>query len=181
MLIGLCGYAQSGKDEFAAALTGDNAFKRVAFADEVKKDCQAFIDSKFPGMFDVINNPNHKKLWRKLLVGWGDSARVTDIDYWIRRLVKANLTLFGREREHHIIVTDVRYLNEAQWVVNEKDGMLVRIHRVGITPNNDTEAATIAEIDASDLPRFDFYNEGNGLDKYTKAVRDFVKENLAYV
>jgi len=172
MLIGLCGFAQSGKDEFAHALARLN-YKRVAFADEVKKDCQAFIDNKFPGQFDVINNVAHKKAWRKFLVGWGDNARVTDEDYWIRRMVRANLTDMNRP-ELNILVTDVRYLNEATWVVKEKNGLLIRVHRYETFPANETERDTIAEIDKSNLLRHDFYNDGDNLAIYHKKVIEFM-------
>ena len=36
MIIGLSGYAQSGKDEVAKVLVEDYGYKRVAFADKIK-------------------------------------------------------------------------------------------------------------------------------------------------
>jgi len=166
MLIGIAGYAQTGKDEFYKAVQAIYPkVRRLSFGDAVKKDCQAFIDSKFPGMIDVINNTEHKKIWRKFLVGWGDCSRSTDKQTWIRRLVRDNLTALNRQ-DNDFILTDVRYLNEGEWTVYEKNGCLVRLHRDGVGPANDTEAATIAEIDGSDMPRFDLYNDGRDVKAY---------------
>ncbi len=73
MLIGLCGYARSGKDEFYRAVFSTYT-KRLAFATRESKKCRLFLDTHYPGEFDVIINDADKVFWRNLLVDWGARA-----------------------------------------------------------------------------------------------------------
>ena len=140
MIIGMCGYAGSGKDAAAKALR-ERGFTRVAFADELKDELAEVFGLTLQELED------NKEEWRPLLVEWGRARRRQDPAYWIK---KASLTVDLIEGSalgaQHIVVTDVRYPNEAKWLW-ERNGLLVRIERPGVGPANDEEATTIAEID----------------------------------
>ncbi len=169
MLIGLCGYARSGKDEFYKAVSGAYT-RRLAFATRVKQEVQDFLNVHFPGKFDVINNDADKIFWRKLLVGWGDTCRKVDANIWIDKLKSDSADVLSN---NSIIkyVTDVRYLNEAQWVL-DNNGILIMIKRADVFADNDVEDETIGTIAARLRDKyFSIYNKGHDLETYHMACR----------
>lgn len=136
-LIGLCGYARVGKDEAAKALCG-LGWTRIAFADALKDEvCRTFGITR-----DTLEADKEK--WRPLLVEWGRARRGQDMDYWVRRAL-ANV---ANDLGTGVVVTDVRYWNEAKYIV-DRMGTIVRIHRPGFDAANDEERTSIALIDGA--------------------------------
>ena len=85
-IIGICGYARSGKDEAAKALI-ETGWTRLAFADELKLElCRTF------GMSKEFLEQN-KEAWRPLLVEWGRGRRRIYPAYWIEKLAIARALL----------------------------------------------------------------------------------------
>ena len=83
-----------------------------------------------------FNEIEDKKFWRDLLVFWGRKCRQINKDYWVTQL-EQDIQL--RELvEHDIVITDVRYLNEVEWV-QEQGGKVIWIHRPGYYPANEEE------------------------------------------
>jgi hypothetical protein len=149
MIIGISGYARSGKDTFAKCLqkllTHYNKKSNVyAFAHILKKDIDAFLLKKF-NISAFTEKEDEKKLIRPMLVAYGQAKRIQDEDYWIKQLnlknCKNNLT----------IITDVRYLNEAKWII-DSGGYLLNLKRISengniIQPANQEEQKTIPEVE----------------------------------
>lgn len=171
MIIGLAGYARSGKDEAAKGLELFG-FQRVAFADKLRE-------------FAYRLNP---------IVGaeglaWGDNVRFvrlqTIIDLWgwngyketqygaeIRELLQRLGTECGRQLisdtiwidaalgdshiGYNVVVTDVRFPNEFD-AIKERGGYVVRITRDGVGPANAHPSETA--LDGFD---FDFVLDNNG-------------------
>ena len=133
MLIGLAGYAQVGKDTAAEALI-EQGFTRFAFADTLKREVNDML--RAVGFNVNFNEIEDKRFWRDLLVFWGAKRRAISKDYWITQLEQ---DIHLRELvEHDIVITDVRYMNEVEWV-QEQGGKVIWIHRPGYYPANEEE------------------------------------------
>lgn len=147
MLLGLCGRRRSGKDTTALVLghADRGQYRRVAFADALKDfaahafglKLDAFGDEwkeKSIGRLDFADGkitrssrPEHPVVTpRWLLQRLGVAARATfGDDFWIRRVLdEVKAGTFG----HNVVITDVRFLNEAQ-AVKAAGGLLVRLNR----------------------------------------------------
>lgn len=152
MIIGLCGYAQTGKDtaysEAARVLQKDSVI-RFAFADLLKEEVGTMLAAV--GIKIDLQEDIHKKQWRDLLVYWGRKRRQLDPLYWCHPLKNLMKEVSS---DKLVIVTDVRYANEIKYIFN-LDGYseVVRLHRDGYKPNNEEEAKSFKEIDSSyELP-----------------------------
>lgn len=162
MLIGLCGYAGSGKDEAARALTDQDHWQRVAFADAVRAFAYAInpiVDSagehglltlRLQELVDRrgwLEAKKYKEVRRLLqAVGTEGGRKVIDPNVWVSvaRSKWRQATFNG----FNAIVTDVRFPNEVS-AIREDGGQLWRIVRPGVGPVNDHCSETIIDdIDA---------------------------------
>lgn len=137
-LIGITGYARSGKDTFAARLTEAHGFAKASFAQPVK-DAALRLDPLIP--FGASHPQSTARLsWLVGRDGWEyakdfypevrrtlqrlgtDAIRTLDPDFWVRmavgKLDPAQPTVF----------TDVRFPNEADAIL-ASGGHLVRVTR----------------------------------------------------
>lgn len=142
MILGLCGYAQVGKDTIGAALEN---YKRLAFADALKAEVTIMLASQ--GIIVDLWGED-KAEWRDMLVFWGAKRRSQDPDYWIKQLVLRNAKELKEDR---CVITDVRYANEVRWI-QKHNGLVVRVNRPGYDPANDEERRSFKEIDLMELP-----------------------------
>lgn len=155
MIIGLSGYAQTGKDTVADYLVKEHGFVRVAFADKLRnvlydlnpmvgqEPLQAKIDVE--GWDKAKQNPEV----RRLLQALGVAARVNiHPDIWVR----AALDSIKNDR---VVITDVRFLNEAQ-AVKDYNGEIWRVTRPGVGAVN----AHVSETQMDNYP-FDRVIENN--------------------
>lgn len=143
MIIGLTGYAQSGKDTVAKALISQHGFIRIAFADALRdfvykanpmvdnlagepKFVQEYVDTV--GWDKAKQNPQI----RRILQTTGLAARESfGADFWVRQALK-NVQLTDK-----IVVTDVRFLNEAEAIKNYRvDAEIWRVQRDGVNAVN---------------------------------------------
>lgn len=151
-IIGLSGYARSGKDEAAKVLVEDYGFTRVAFADKLRE----FLYAMNPLIHPTEKNyfAFHKSPTRLQDVidrhGW-DGYKETDYKHEIRALLQRLGTEAGRKTlwdtiwidaaltgfsdDAKIVVTDCRFPNEAQ-AVRDRGGQVWRITREGVGPAN---------------------------------------------
>lgn len=144
-IIGLCGYAQVGKDTAAANMPG---WTRFAFADALKADLA-------PMLSDIgcdLDKPLDKAKARPLLVAWGATARAFQPNYWIERLFRALDFARLNAEIPRVVITDVRYSNEVKAIL-DCGGKVVRIHRPGYGPANSEEHTSFFKIESDhDLP-----------------------------
>ena len=125
-MIGISGYARSGKDTFGEALvrilkTYGVKAKTYALATQLKYDITFLTESDF-NISAFTRDDDEKKIIRPLLVGYGEAWRKADPDHWIK-VLDSNfepLTL--------PIITDIRYENEADYIL-ENQGFLLNISR----------------------------------------------------
>lgn len=153
-IIGLNGYARSGKDAAASALVADG-WERIAFADALR-DIAYAIDPYVELSGDIegypwYDNTNYYRL--STVIGWlgWEQAKAEHPD--VRRLLQRlgteggrdilgkNIwvdTAFKRARMDGagLVITDVRFQNEAE-AIRERGGKVVRLNRPGIGPVNE--------------------------------------------
>jgi hypothetical protein len=125
-MIGISGYARSGKDTFGEALvrilkTYGIKAKTYALATQLKYDITFLTESDF-NISAFTKDNDEKKIIRPLLVGYGEAWRKADPDHWIK-VLDSNLEPLTLP-----IITDIRYENEADWILNN-DGFLLNISR----------------------------------------------------
>ena len=138
MIIGLTGYAQSGKDSVADILVKNHGYKRIAFADKIKEllyETDPFVKGDYHLKslvnaygWDIVKKNDEV---RRMLQNMGMAARKTfGEDFWVEQAL-SNLHSF-----ENYVVTDVRFTNEAN-KIKFIGGRLWRIKRPGVEPVND--------------------------------------------
>lgn len=163
MIVGLCGYAQVGKDTIGAALEN---YKRLAFADALKHEVLKMLLLGLGIKADLWGKD--KEEWRDMLVFWGAKRRAQAPDYWIKQLILRNSRTLKGDR---CVITDVRYANEVLWIQKHK-GLVIRLERPGFGPTNDEERRSFKEIDCLGLPTV--HNDGTP-EQAAAAVRKMIK------
>jgi hypothetical protein len=171
MIVGLSGYAGSGKDTAGEALI-ERGFVRLAFADEVKK-ALLILDPHIPSADAApvrVSDHLFKKCggdWnlakqhpeiRRLLNAMGtDLGRnFIDEDVWVKRVGDQILTAMRAERaedKRNFVITDARFPNEAARI-NAWGGVMWRIERPGNRPASD--AAGIPYKSETALNNYEF-------------------------
>jgi hypothetical protein len=141
MIIGLTGYAQSGKDTVANVLVERYGFTRVAFADKIRE----LLYEANPMYDSIVGEPLFVKAkvdrdgWeeakksphiRRLLQTTGVAARkLFGEDFWVKQALK-DITPEG-----NYVIADVRFENEAD-EIKFTGGQIWRIKRLGVEPVN---------------------------------------------
>ena len=141
-LIGITGFARSGKDTFFSCASSylDSLNKtsvRYAFADILKSECDP-LTRQYSGISCFTSDDREKALIRPLLVAYGTHLRrQLNPDCWIDRIRDD----VGRalNENHYVFITDVRFENEAQWVLSE-GGAVINVCREGVGAANPDEA-----------------------------------------
>lgn len=178
-LIGLSGYARTGKDTAATVLVGAG-FTRVAFADKLRE----FLYAQNPTVatytrwgwevyplrviidahgWDGYKNTVWHEPVRELLQRTGKEAG--------RDVLGGNIWVDAALNRLHpwggYVFTDVRFPNEAN-AIRSRGGLVVRIEREGFGPANNHPSETSLD----DYP-FDFTIWNNGdLVEYAQAVKE---------
>ena len=139
MIIGLTGYAQSGKDTVANILVENYGYQRVAFADPIRDLLYATNPMlkegyRVQGLVDVygwdrvkVDYPEARRLLQDLGVG---ARKVFGEHFWVQQALKKV------HFEGNYVITDVRYPNEASAIRKYDNAQIWRIKRSGINPVN---------------------------------------------
>lgn len=138
MLVGVSGYAGSGKDEVGKILVAEQGFRRVAFADKLR----AVLYDASPELRSLVdavgwdNAKTHDSV-RSTLQRFAMAARsVLGVDVWLDAALVDVDPLFD-----DVVFTDVRFPNEAQRI-RELGGVVWRIIRPGTEPVNSHASET---------------------------------------
>ncbi|WLW38536.1 deoxynucleoside monophosphate kinase [Streptomyces phage Vanseggelen] len=170
LLIGLAGYAGSGKDEAAKALVA-GGWRRDAFADRLRSFLLAldpWVDT-FPDvgvvrlskLVDAYGWDRAKRTFpeiRRLLQRAGTEAgrKVLGANVWVSALMQD----FDPENEA-LVVSDVRFPNEAD-AIRQAGGVVVRVNRPGVGPKEDPGGWVHESEVALDHYDFDITIENDG-------------------
>jgi hypothetical protein len=159
-LIGLTGYAQSGKDTVASILVEKYGYTRIAFADKIRDflyGINPMVACSPTGYLqDLVNlvgwdKAKQEPQVRRLLQDLGISAReLLDENIWI------TTALSKVDKDARVVVTDVRFENEAM-MIKIMGGQLWRVKRVGFGPVN--EHVSESELDGYKVNQI-FVNNG---------------------
>jgi hypothetical protein len=145
MIIGISGYARSGKDTVANYLVEHHEFTRMAFADAMR---EALLRLNPKVTVNGINGVYLASVVDKL--GW---ETLKEASPEVRELLQRMGTEVGREMfgEHFwvdylmnkaleaktdIVISDVRFLNEAQ-AIRLWNGQVWRVNRPNVGPANE--------------------------------------------
>lgn len=145
MIIGLTGYAQSGKDTVAKILVDQYGYTRIAFADKIRD----FLYETNPMYDSIAGEPLFVKArvdrdgWekakqspqiRRLLQNSGVAARkVFGEGFWVHEAMKTMLD--DPRPDMNYVITDVRFINEAD-MIQANNGQMWRIKRMGVEAVN---------------------------------------------
>jgi len=145
-IVGVAGYAKSGKSTVADFLIGDHGFKRFKFADVLKDMLRAvgLTEAQVEGdqkevAVDALCGHTPREAMQTLGTEWGRKMMGDDlwVNLWQDR-VQHWLTLHPMNR---VIVDDVRFPNELQRVL-DLGGTVLRIDRPGVKPTNGHSSET---------------------------------------
>lgn len=139
MIIGLTGYAQSGKDTVANILVEKYGYQRIAFADPIRAllyETNPMLKEGYrvQGLVDVygwdkvkVDYPEARRLLQEL--GLGARKLFGDM-FWVHQALK-DINASGK-----YVITDVRFPNEAKAIRVHEGSQIWRIKRLGITAVN---------------------------------------------
>lgn len=126
MIIGISGKKRSGKDTVYELIRmckqsdGVNPI-RAAFGDQIKEEVAGATG------VDLDHIEEHKERFRPMLQWWGADFRrhYKGESYWLDKMLAKMETIAGREV---LVITDVRYPNEAE-LVKRAGGIMLRVER----------------------------------------------------
>lgn len=142
-IVGITGFAQSGKDTAAHILIDKMGFKRFAFADPLKRDLVVLDPIVCPDsgvrlseVLETLDNDLDRVKqvfpeWRRLCQIYGTEVqRSVDPHIWIRRTVNAIQHDFNTgDGAGRYVIPDVRFVNEREGVIFD---VMIRIVRPGL-------------------------------------------------
>lgn len=180
MIIGLSGYAQTGKDTVAEHLISKYNYKRVAFADPIREALYRLdpILTDFPGLSGVsLAWIVDKGGWESLKQNSQEARRLlqrfgTEVgrdmfgpDFWVNQGM-SNVSKFDKK-----VFTDVRFPNEYR-AIKAREGIILRIIKPGtgaVNPHASETALDNFSFDATII------NDGSKQDLYNK-IDKVIKE-----
>ena len=154
-IVGVTGRAQHGKDTIGKMLIA-HGYTRYAFADQLKA-LAAYINPIIPftGGADMVT-PWSLALadYLELVGGWEPAKENPEVrrflialglgvreyigwDSWVMACAKA----IDDDGAHDVVITDVRFPNEADWI-HEQGGIVIRVTRPAteaVDPTNESE------------------------------------------
>jgi hypothetical protein len=161
-IIGLTGYAQSGKDTLAKILVDNYGYRRVAFADKIREflyEVNPMVGCSPTGYLrDLVNlvgwdNAKQEPQVRRLLQDLGVGARkVFGDDFWVTQ------AFVGISPPEKIVITDVRFTNEAETIKQHSGAQVWRVKRSGVSAVNTHVSET--EMDGHPVDQI-FVNNGS--------------------
>jgi hypothetical protein len=172
MLIGVGYKKQSGKDTLVKIINSTfphAKIKRVAFADALKKEFWEIYLKPLGMPIEQIEDEAIKPRLRQGLQFHGQFKRTfCDLDYWIHRAHEQM-----QDENTIYIITDVRHINEADFVKNN-GGLLIKVQRE--TGSNDQHPS---EIELDSYNEWDYVIDNNGTyEEYEEKVINLFKAIL---
>lgn len=189
-IIGVMGRKRHGKDTFAARLTNEHGFTRLAFADKLREaalklDPFIVVQHDEYGVLDGWCLPYDRPYTARLshlvgALGWevakelrevrrtlqrmGVGVRDLDPEFWVRIVMEQAADIPGP-----VVITDVRFPNEFDAVSNHPHGVTVRIVNARL-PRPSEEHISESALDQF-TPRFTVPNSGTIEDLHVFADR----------
>ena len=146
-VIGVCGKGGSGKDTVANYLVEEYQFHRVAAADAMKVDLCKYLDMDLKTLesyknikLDLNDNAGNyigEFSIRRFLQLYGMDMRYRIADtYWLERSIQDKVKELGNTRiTNYIVVSDVRFEIEFDWIKDNGGDVIYVDGRTGLTEN----------------------------------------------
>ncbi len=162
-ILGLGGFAQSGKDSVADYLVGEYGFMRVAFADKIRRLAEAIdpmirlAGGGYARLSELLDDhgwdvakqePDVRRLLQRIGVEGGRD--VLGVDIWVEIAARVIEAANG-DGQGRFVITDVRLPNELQWLSARPHAESIWVSRSGVGPVNDH--STENSVSASDFDR----------------------------
>ena len=164
LVIGFAGSARSGKDTATEYLCKRYRCLHYSFAKPIKEACKI--------MFQLTDEQEKNK--EEIIEPWGysprkmyqhigtDIGRSLDPNIWVK-----NAEIFRKKNiGHTVVISDVRFTNEAFWIRN-KGGVVIRIHRPNKKQIKESSHASEHGMKVGDYD-FTIVNDGTIQDLYDK-------------
>jgi hypothetical protein len=146
-IIGLTGFAGSGKDTVAEMLLDQYTGYSRAFADPLRRAASEIFGLTMEQMTDRALKETPVEQWNKTpreilqLMGTECMRNTFGPDVWVKRAEKELLILRELANKEPtepdlLIWTDVRFAEEADWI-NKHGGVIVQVNRKDVGPVND--------------------------------------------
>jgi hypothetical protein len=137
-IVGITGLKRSGKDTSAEYLVNRYAFDRYSFAQPLKDmisvlmNCVDSNDKYFSELHKEENipgiNASYRKLTQTIGTEWG--RHMIDDNIWV------NMLAANTEYVDKIVISDVRFDNEAKWV-KKNGGIIIKVTRPVLKSSKD--------------------------------------------
>lgn len=173
IIIAFCGLAQSGKSTAMQAVRNfihrnhpKAAVYTLNFADPLKEAYRAITGEAFldnaeyknapSAMFDGLTN-------RQVIQKIGTDALRNSFDkrIWIKCLQKKVEGIAQNGHESYILISDLRFANEADWVISN-NGIIIQVHRKGVVSDGHESESTVL------IPGYLIKNDGTLEELYEK-------------
>jgi len=189
MVIGLFGFARSGKSTVAEYLEKEHGFKRVNFKDALVAE----MKENFPDLLKQIGEDygewktedryvamtidelfdNKPPLMRALMQNYGTNVRRKDKpDYWIKQWLKTI-----KQTKGNIVVDDVRFFNELSAII-ELEGVTIRVKKDDVTSGGTHQSETEQELFCPDFTLNGVAGSHESLYKELEEVLDTMRTNV---
>lgn len=178
-IIGIVGNARSGKDTIANIIIEENInpflnIKKDSFAKPLKNMACAFFEKDCETL--ELYKEDCESLYginiRKFYQNTGALMRQMNEDVFVE-LMDARLTSIKNDPQAMIIIPDVRFKNEADYIKSFKDAILLKVERPSIDKSLSIyDDKSEQEIDLIE-PDFTIVNDGT-LEDLRAKVLDFV-------
>lgn len=171
-IVGLTGYAESGKDTAGSVLVQRHGFVRDFFAKVLKDfayDVDPFVqlaDGRFVRYAELVDqvgvdvakgNPDVRRYLQRL--GTEGGRKHIHPDVWVRPVMERALA-----SSSPVVITDVRFPNEVD-AVRSNGGVVIRVNRPGCEPvNTHASDAGIGDLEVD----IDIDNDGTVEDLHRK-------------
>jgi hypothetical protein len=173
--IGIVGRKGHGKDTAADTLVRIFKYERVAFADPIKEMLHVGLGISRDVLWgpDSVKNVDDpawgvsvRRMMQTLGTEWGRTHVHPDL--WIRLALDRHIPARERAGQEHFVVSDVRYVNEAE-KLRDAGFHILKIVRPGYGDDTDLHTSE-TEVDAIQ-PNFLIRNEGTLDDLATAVIR----------
>ena len=95
VVLGLTGYAKSGKDSIAKIFVNDYGYQRVAFADNIKKEMNLFLKEAVYN--DVIKRNEHLAFWNKYGIRKFDDIEFFTENLELKKVIRPYIIWYGEK------------------------------------------------------------------------------------
>lgn len=154
LIIGICGFAQSGKSTIADYIAEAYKFKKKAYADKLREACTVLnpIVGKTDNWGGVVRyndllrdfgyeaaktDSRYGAEFRRILIYMGTEVgrRILGGDIWVNALYK-DIDLMD-----NVVISDVRFNNEAR-AIRDRGGRILKVTRPGVVAAIDHTSET---------------------------------------